>query len=269
MAKDPDEKTSLGSSLPPLSKAPGQRPVAPEPTKEEAGGDEDARFGGTKVPQKSTLQRLIEERSNLEERTSLGQGPPPTPRKRVAEPPPGPAPATPRMPPRPAATPAPAAVPAGEDDRTVVARHAPKAKARLQRVAPAGRSGVVSLTRTSYTLGRSNTCDIPLFSNSASRQHAKLTSREGKWFVEPLEGKLVKANGSPITGPTRLLHKMSLQLGEDELIFLDEGAPASPERPAPAEPAPREEGGPSIVRILWIAAVLVCVLFFLLLLRGT
>jgi len=254
MAKDPDEKTHLGSNLPPLPKLPGQKPAPTaeeKPAEEKPAEDEETRFGGTKVPQKSALDRLIEER------TSLGQGPPPMPRKREPAAPPAAGAA---------AHPAPAA--AGGDDRTVVARHTPKAKARLQRVAPPGRSGVVSLTRTTYVLGRSNTADVPLFSGTASRQHAKLTNHDGKWFIEPLESKLVKANGAPVTAPTRLMHKMHVQLGEDELIFMDESAPAAPERTAKTEETATEEGGPSLLRILVIALVMVFAAFLVMSILG-
>jgi len=99
------------------------------------------------------------------------------------------------------------------------------ATVRLQRMQPAGRSETVALDRSSYLLGRSQTCDIRLFSPTASREHARLINRDGGWYIEPVEDRPVLANGATIKGATRLVHKTRIQLGGDELMFLDDSAP--------------------------------------------
>ena len=97
------------------------------------------------------------------------------------------------------------------------------------------------LDRTSYLLGRSHKCDVPLYSPNASREHARLTFRDAAWYVQPLGGKAVTADGMKVGDEQRLTHKMRLQLGGDELLFLDERAAVAPPqvRPTPAAPTGR------------------------------
>jgi hypothetical protein len=97
--------------------------------------------------------------------------------------------------------------------------------ARLQRMAPPGRSDIINLDRTHYLLGRLPSCDLRLYSQTASREHATLTARDGHWFLTPVAGKTVLVNGTQVKEEVPLTHKMRLQLGGDELLFLDESGP--------------------------------------------
>jgi hypothetical protein len=94
--------------------------------------------------------------------------------------------------------------------------------ARLQRMQPPGRSDIVTLDRTHYLMGRLPSCDLRLYSQTASREHAQLTARAGRWYLTPVSGKVVLVNGSQVKEEIPLTHKMRLQLGGDELVFLDE-----------------------------------------------
>jgi len=98
--------------------------------------------------------------------------------------------------------------------------------ARLQRMAPPGRSDIVNLDRTHYLMGRLPSCDLRLYSQTASREHAQLTARDGRWYLTPVTGKVVLVNGTQVKEEVPLTHKMRLQLGGDELVFLDESGPA-------------------------------------------
>jgi pSer/pThr/pTyr-binding forkhead associated (FHA) protein len=107
----------------------------------------------------------------------------------------------------------------------------------MQRLQPPGHSEVIRLDRTSYLLGRSHKCDVLLYSPMASREHARLTFRDGAWYVQPLGGKTVIADGVKVGDEQRLSHKTRLQLGGDELLYFDERAVAAvpePRRVAPA-----------------------------------
>ena len=95
--------------------------------------------------------------------------------------------------------------------------------ARLQRLQPPGRSDIVNLERTHYLMGRLPSCDLRLYSQTASREHAQLTARAGRWYLNPVPGKVVLVNGTQVKEEVPLTHKMRLQLGGDELLFLDEG----------------------------------------------
>ena len=93
------------------------------------------------------------------------------------------------------------------------------------------------LDRTSYVVGRSHKCDVPLYSAEASREHARLTFRDAAWYVQPLGGKPVIADGVKVGDEQRLTHKMRLQLGGDELLFFDESAAAAAPEARPVAPA--------------------------------
>src|SRR5579862_2727785 len=83
----------------------------------------------------------------------------------------------------------------------------------LQRVQPAGHTGVVYLTGDTYLMGRKHGADLPLFSPTASREHARLVRRTDGWYLETLAEKAVIANGSLVRTAVRLEHKMRLQIG--------------------------------------------------------
>ena len=78
-------------------------------------------------------------------------------------------------------------------------------------------------------MGRLPSCDLRLYSQTASREHAQLTARDGRWYLTPVSGKSVLVNGSPVKEEVPLTHKMRLQLGGDELLFLDESGPTAVE----------------------------------------
>jgi pSer/pThr/pTyr-binding forkhead associated (FHA) protein len=123
--------------------------------------------------------------------------------------------------------------------------------ARFQRLQPPGRSDIVTLNRTHYLMGRLPSCDLRLFSQTASREHARLTARDGRWYLTPVPGKLVLVNGSPVKEEVPLTHKMRLQLGGDELLFLDE----SGARVAEGDEAP-QGGMTELVDKRWLWAVI-------------
>jgi pSer/pThr/pTyr-binding forkhead associated (FHA) protein len=140
-------------------------------------------------------------------------------------------------------------------EATVVITERVQVTMRLQRLQPAGRSEVIRLDRASYVLGRAHTCDIALFSPSASREHARLTNHEGEWYIEPLQNKSVLVNGSTVSEPTLVTHKMHIQLGADELLFLDDRAAAQ----ASAAPTRHRRRTPLIATIAAVVAVLAAV----------
>jgi len=124
--------------------------------------------------------------------------------------------------------------------------------ARLQRMQPPGRSDIINLDRTHYLMGRLPSCDLRLYSQTASREHAQLTVRDGHWFLTPVEGKAVLVNGTQVKEEVPLIHKMRLRLGGDELVFLDESGATS------IEEAPRG-GGAAAVAVAsnrWLALVI-------------
>lgn len=99
----------------------------------------------------------------------------------------------------------------------------PGSPATLKRLAPQESEGeIVALSADDYLLGRSHSCTIPLLSATASRQHARIVGRNGAWFLCPLDGKTVIVNGRPVFDELRLRHDTRMQLGADELVFLQE-----------------------------------------------
>ncbi len=91
----------------------------------------------------------------------------------------------------------------------------------LERLSPpAHRGGTVPLRphRRCYLVGRSQRCDVRLFTATASRQHAELRrDAEGVWWLTPVAGKLVLADGEPVEGECELCEGLNLVLGEDRL----------------------------------------------------
>jgi pSer/pThr/pTyr-binding forkhead associated (FHA) protein len=114
-------------------------------------------------------------------------------------------------------------------DATVLVSSSPAAQAaQLERVAPKDKRGTIELSRSTYVFGRSRSSDIPLFTATSSREHARLVRQGGRWAIEPLAHKTVVAGGVRVTrGTVQLTHKMRLKMGEDEFLFLDESAPPS------------------------------------------
>ncbi len=214
-----DESTRLGVAPPPLPKAPATvaPPAAPPP---------------------------------LDESTRLGVAPPPLPKT----PTPGAAPPPATTTVHAAAQPPP--LPAGGDfaEHTILLptlQQQAVPPARLQRMQPPGRSDIVTLDRTHYLMGRLPSCDFRLYSQTASREHARLTARDGRWYLTPVAEKVVLVNGSPVKEEVPLMHKMRLQLGGDELVFLDENeATVIREAPGP---------GAGLADNRWLALVIALV----------
>lgn len=249
MAKDGDDKgfdehTRLGGAPPKLPGAP-TAPAAPPaaPPSPPPSLDEHTRVQGAPPPitprpaPSAPASAPPAAAPPLDESTRLAAKPPVMP-----QPPKAPAPAAPPVgastvpqgaPPPP--------LPSGGGDFTehtiLLADLQPQAvpPARLQRMQPPGRSDIVNLDRTHYLMGRLPSCDLRLYSQTASREHAQLTARDGRWYLTPVAGKVVLVNGTQVKEEVPLTHKMRLQLGGDELLFLDEsGVTAIDETPAGA-----------------------------------
>lgn len=228
MAKDGDDKgldehTRIGGAPPKLpgAPAPAAPPAAPPALDEStrlASAPPPPPVGPRPAPAPPAAPATP---PPLDESTRLGVAPPPMPKAPVAPPtaaPPSVAPATVKAPVQPP--------PAGDfAEHTVLLSSLQEQAvppARMQRMAPPGRSDVVNLDRTHFLMGRLPSCDFRLYSQTASREHAQLTARDGRWYLTPVAGKVVLVNGSPVKEEVTLTHKMRLQLGGDELIFLDE-----------------------------------------------
>ena len=127
----------------------------------------------------------------------------------------------------------------------------------MQRMAPPGRSDIVNLDRMHYLMGRLPACDFRLYSQTASREHAELSARDGRWYLTPVAGKVVLVNGSPVKEEVPLTHKMRLQLGGDELVFLDESGATEVRDASPAGT------GAKLGDVRWIALVVALVALML------
>jgi hypothetical protein len=263
MAKDGDDKgfdehTRIGGAPPklpgaPAPAAPATPPAAPPPL------DESTRVASAPPPPPVGPRPAPPAPAApppLDESTRLGVAPPPMPKGPVAPPA---APASVAPPPSaPATVKAPAQPPPASDfaEHTVLLSSLQEQAvppARMQRMAPPGRSDVVNLDRTHFLMGRLPSCDFRLYSQTASREHAQLTARDGRWYLTPVAGKVVLVNGSPAKEEVPLTHKMRLQLGGDELIFLDESGATEVRGEAPAGTAAR------LGDVRWIALLVALV----------
>ncbi len=231
---------------------------------DDKGLDEHTRIGVAPTPKLPGAPAPVTPVPPLDEHTRVQGAPPPIPPRPSSDAPPSPAPSTPAastpspdestrlaakppaMPKAPGASPAasagttvpkaaaPPPLPAGGDDfaehTVLLADLQPQAvpPARLQRMQPPGRSDIVNLDRTHYLMGRLPSCDLRLYSQTASREHAQLTARDGRWYLTPVTGKVVLVNGTQVKEEVPLTHKMRLQLGGDELLFLDESGVTVP-----------------------------------------
>lgn len=255
MAKDGDDKgldehTRIGGAPPKLPGAPVPATPAPPPL------DESTRIASAPPPPPVGPRPAVPPPSPaapppLDESTRLGVAPPPMP-KAPAAPPASAAPSAPVTVKAPAQPP-----PAGDFAEHTVLLSALQEQAvppaRMQRMAPPGRSDVVNLDRTHFLMGRLPSCDFRLYSQTASREHAQLTARDGHWYLTPVAGKVVLVNGSPVKEEVPLTHKMRLQLGGDELIFLDESGATEVREAAPAGTAAQ------LGDVRWIALVVALV----------
>jgi FHA domain len=258
---------------------------------------EHTQFQPLRPPTLGQPPKKEEPKTAGEDRTQAGGAPPPPlakppPPPSLAKPPPPPPPPVPTGPPSsveeatdhtiadmpaPAAPKAPAAAPpppgGGFDDEgaTVVLAPSQRSTCSLQRVEPPGHGDIITLNRDDYLLGRSRACDILLYSGTASREHARLTKRADSWYLCPEEGKTVVAGGSTVSSEVRLVHKMRLQLGGDELLFFDERAATAPAaRPAATAVGEEKQGrrGGLIAAIVAIAVIVATAVAYLLLFQS-
>ena len=233
MAKDGDDKgldehTRIGAA--PTPKLPGV-PAAPAPSAPPASAPDEHTQGRTAPPPQMRPRPVpasppvtaepAAPAPSLNESTRLAVTPPPIPKVPT---PPAASAASSTVPQQAVLPPLPADGGDFNEHTILLAdlqRQAAPA-ARLQRLQPPGRSDIVTLDRTHYLMGRLPSCDLRLYSQTASREHAQLTARDGRWYLTPVTGKVVLVNGSQVKEEVPLTHKMRLQLGGDELLFLDE-----------------------------------------------
>lgn len=93
---------------------------------------------------------------------------------------------------------------------------------QLERLAPAQKRGeqidLDDARPTRMRMGRASDCDVLLFSATASRCHAELRREpDGSWWILPVEGCLVLADGAPVSDRCELCEGLALELGRDRL----------------------------------------------------
>jgi hypothetical protein len=150
--------------------------------------------------------------------------------------------------------PAPSEVPVALESGTLPAR----SRGRLQRLQPRRRAEVITLDRASCMIGRHRSCDIRLYTQTASREHARLTSRDGRWYVQPVDGRIMLVDGKLEKNEVLLRNRMRLQFGGDELVFLDDTVAdiaATAARTEPVRNAGRRRSTLYLVAALVIAAL--------------
>ena len=236
-----DDRTNIRPNLAPPPKAPGVQKPAPRQAETDS---EETHVGSMPPPRPVQIPPgpgAPQETAASEESTRVGAGLPPTEPKPIgpsqgpaeaASPQPAPPPgALPQSPPMPSTRPSsdPGSRPGadvGEEETVIVSTKQPAAVARMQRLKPSGRSDLIALDRTTYMLGRSSNADIALFSPTAGRMHARLTKRGDAWYISSIEDHTVRLNGIEVPEETEIAHKTHVELGGDELLFLDGRAPA-------------------------------------------
>lgn len=264
MAKDdekgPDEHTRVGVTPPKLPGAaprpPAAPPAAPAP-------DEHTQLGAKPPPQIGPRPPAAPPPDGGES-TRVASTPPPIPKAPTAPPPA----AAPVAPPATETTPPPLPQGGGDFGESTIFLGDPQklavSVARLQRMQPPGRSDVITLERTHYLMGRLPSCDLRLYSQTASREHAQLSAREGRWYLTPVAGKVVLVNGTQVKEEVPLTHKMRLQLGGDELLFLDDSAPAATAAARPSDVTAVRTADADSQRLLYLVSALVLAVLVLL-----
>lgn len=86
-------------------------------------------------------------------------------------------------------------------------------------ILPDGRDVAVG---SALTIGRGDECEVVLVAPTVSRRHARLTSHEGRWFVEDLGSR----NGTYLNGarvhpgvPLPLRHADRIGIGVENVVF--------------------------------------------------
>jgi len=134
---------------------------------------------------------------------------------------------------------------------------------QLERLAPESKRGEhieLDPTRDLVRVGRAEDADLRLYSATASRAHAELRrDDDGRWWIVPLEGCIVLADGETVDERCELCEGLCLVLGRDRLRCQTPTSEAS----TVAEPPPHR--GPPLWHrpALWVASVLVLVVLFL------
>ena len=76
--------------------------------------------------------------------------------------------------------------------------------------------------RGDVTIGRGEDNDLVLKTTTVSREHARLTRKEGRWFVEDLgsrNGTFVNTKRIPSHAPYSLHHADRIDMGSETLVF--------------------------------------------------
>jgi len=120
-----------------------------------------------------------------------------------------------------------------DEERTVVLGRRVEPTVRLERVAPAGEAETIALDRPSLLLGRGHGADVKLRTPTASREHARIVSKDGRWFIVAIERKTFSVDGKkhssgevPLGGGTRI------RLGDDEFVVVDATGGVAAPRPS-------------------------------------
>ncbi|MBY0274410.1 FHA domain-containing protein, partial [Candidatus Binatia bacterium] len=117
-----------------------------------------------------------------------------------------------------------------DGERTVVLQpRKVESTMRLERTAPKRTEEAIQLDRPSLLLGRGHGCDVKLRTPTASREHAKISSKNGQWTIAGVEGKSFYVDGArQSSGEVVLRGGMRLRLGDDEFEVVDtaSGAPS-------------------------------------------
>lgn len=83
-----------------------------------------------------------------------------------------------------------------------------------------GTAAVKHFIQTEITLGRDPICDIPVFDETVSAHHARLTYHHGQWWVEDLGSTNgTRLNQEMLTQPTVLTSDDEVSLGQTTLTI--------------------------------------------------
>lgn len=101
-------------------------------------------------------------------------------------------------------------------------------------------SGAEERLRPGLTIGRGEGNDIALPSKTVSRQHARLTFTDGRWFVHDLgsaNGTFVNRSQVPFGVGHPLRHGDRIRVGAETLVFSQSSERADPDRTEAIEEA--------------------------------
>ncbi|HTR96730.1 MAG TPA: FHA domain-containing protein [Candidatus Acidoferrales bacterium] len=103
------------------------------------------------------------------------------------------------------------------------------------RITEGGRSRVVTISSRRVTLGRSEECDLPLASASASRRHAELVFERGRWTIRDLGSANGTFRGDERVDEAPLEPGDEVALGTDVTLELLSDAPGAYEEAEPLD----------------------------------